>query len=177
MRIFLALLMMMITFAPTLRAEELPPPVPVPHVDLERYAGRWYEIARVPNRFQDQCARDVVAEYQIDEDGRIRVINSCAEEDGKMSRARGVAKIVDQETNARLKVSFVSFLGIRPFWGDYWILGLGDQYEYAVIGTPDRKYGWILARRPDPDPETLEAAWRVVEEQGYDVTRFVRSSR
>lgn len=153
------------------------PPVPVSHVDLQRYVGLWHEIARIPNRFQTQCASDVTAEYEIDEDGRIHVTNSCAEDNGKISRASGIAKVVDTETNARLKVSFVSFLGVRPFWGDYWILGLGNDYEYAVIGTPNRKYGWILARRPDLDPDTMAEIWRIVEAQGYDAADFVQSTR
>ena len=152
------------------------PPVPVARVDLARYVGLWHEIARIPNRFQGHCARDITARYEILKDGRIGVINSCVGKDGKVSQAVGIAKVIDAETNARLKVSFFSILGIRPFWGDYWILGLGDDYEFAVIGTPNRKYGWILARTPHPTPETLEKAWRVLKEQGYAIERFQRSS-
>jgi apolipoprotein D and lipocalin family protein len=148
------------------------PPVPVPRVDPARYAGLWYEIARIPNRFQNPCGANVTARYEIRKNGKIRVINRCDGKDGRVRRAEGIAKFVDPETNARLKVSFVSFLGIRPFWGSYWVLGLGEDYEYAVVGSPDRKYGWILARSPRPDPQVLEAAWRIVREQGYDSTRF-----
>lgn len=185
--IFALIAFLAILLAPPAHAEEaspptpassqpLPPPIPVSRVDLQRYVGTWYEIARIPHRFQNQCVRDVTAQYEIREDGRIRVVNSCVKADGSVSRANGVAKVVDTETNARLKVSFFSILGIRPVWGDYWILGLGDDYEYAVVGNPDRKYGWILARSPHPDPATLEKAWRVVEQQGYDRTKFVISA-
>jgi apolipoprotein D and lipocalin family protein len=152
--------------------EELAPPVPVGHVDLERYAGLWHEVARIPNRFQNRCARDVTAVYEVRDDGRLRVVNRCVNADGRISQAVGIAKVVDTQTNARLKVSFVSFLGFRPFWGDYWILGLGVDYEYAVVGTPDRKYGWILARSAHPDRETLDKARQVLKTQGYDIGRF-----
>jgi apolipoprotein D and lipocalin family protein len=165
-----------VSMGPAARGQGSTPPVPVKQVDLRRYAGLWYEIARIPNRFQKQCVRDVTARYEIALDGRITVTNSCVEADGKTSQASGVAKIVDGETNSRLRVSFVSFLGVRPFWGDYWILGLGDDYEYAVIGGPDRKYGWILARSPHPTAETMEKAWGVVVAQGYDRAKFQVSS-
>lgn len=157
-------------------AEDLAPPVPVAHVDLERYAGLWHEVARIPNRFQNQCARDVTAFYELRDDGRLKVVNRCVDAEGRISEAEGVAKVIDTQTNARLKVSFVSFLGLRPFWGDYWVLGLGVDYDYAVVGTPDRKYGWILARSPRPDRETLGEAWQVLQTQGYDVERFRFSS-
>lgn len=114
----------------------------VAQVDLSRYVGLWHEVAKIPNKFQKQCARGTTAEYTLREDGRITVVNRCIRENGDPDEAKGEAKIVDPATNARLKVSFVSFLGWRPFWGDYWIIGLDDQYQWAVIGTPDRKYGW-----------------------------------
>jgi apolipoprotein D and lipocalin family protein len=151
---------------------ETPPPVPVSHVDLQRYVGTWYELAKIPNRFQKDCSQGTTAEYALREDGRISVVNRCIRPDGTVKKAEGVARVVDAATNARLKVSFVSFLGIRPFWGDYWILGLDADYAYAVVGTPDRKYGWILCRTPDPEPQTLEAIWAVVRGQGYDPEDF-----
>lgn len=147
-------------------------PVPVARVDLERYAGTWYELAKIPNRFQKDCAGGTTATYTLREDGRIDVVNRCRRPDGSFEEARGVAKVVDNATHARLKVSFVSILGIRPFWGDYWILGLGPGYEYAVVGSPDRKYGWVLARSPDPGPEVLERAFDILRRQGYDPAGF-----
>ena len=117
-------------------AEAPGPPTTVDRVDLMRYAGLWYEVARIPNRFQKQCARNVTAEYVLREDGRIDVINRCLRDDGRVDEAKGLARIDDPASNARLKVSFFSILGWRPVWGDYWILGLGDAYEYAVVGSP-----------------------------------------
>lgn len=153
--------------------EELPPPVPVASVDLERYAGLWYEIARIENRFEKQCAHGVTATYTLRDDGKIEVVNRCFKSDGKPDEARGLARVADPPTGSRLEVSFFSILGLRPVWGDYWVLGLGEDYEYSVVGTPDRKYGWVLSRTPELPPETLERIWAIVREQGYDPERFV----
>jgi len=92
-----------------------------------------------------------------------------------VSEARGVAKVVDPATHAKLKVSFVSFLGIRPFWGDYWILDLDPDYRWVVVGTRDRKYGWILARAPELAPDVLEAIRGRIRAQGYDPDAFAPS--
>jgi len=144
----------------------------VDSVDLNKYTGTWYEIAKIPNFFQDHCVKNTTANYKIDEDGDIIVLNSCIDEDGEVDDAEGLAKIVDKESNSKLEVSFVSFFGIRPFWGDYWILGLADDYGYAVIGTPSRKYGWILSRIPIMNDEDLETCFQIFENNGYDRTKF-----
>jgi apolipoprotein D and lipocalin family protein len=141
-------------------------------VDLERYAGRWYEVAKIPNRFQDQCARNTTAEYALREDGRIDVVNRCELADGRSDNAEGIARIVDTDSRARLEVSFVSLLGLQLFWGDYWVLELGPDYGYSVVGTPSRRYGWILARTPDLPEETLKGIYARLAEQGYEPTRF-----
>jgi len=150
-------------------------PVPVASVDLARYSGTWYELARIPNRFQRDCACDVTARYAVRPDGSIDVLNKCRKRDGSYNKVRGEARVVDANTNARLEVSFFSILGLRPVWGDYWILGLGDRYEYAVVGSPDRKYGWILVRRRDLGAETLTRIWDTVRAQGFDPAEFVPS--
>ena len=147
-------------------------PEVVNHVDLSKYAGLWYEIAKIPNRFQKHCVSGTTAQYKIRDDGKIEVINSCIESDGEKDIAEGVAKVVDESTNAKLEVSFVSIFGINLFWGDYWIIGLDDNYEYAVIGTPTRKYGWILARSPKLDELKLKEAYAVLTSQGYNVSEF-----
>jgi apolipoprotein D and lipocalin family protein len=156
----------------TAMAQKPKEPQTVSNVDLERYTGLWYEIAKIPNNFQDQCIGNTTAEYILREDGRIKVINSCLDEDGDIDKAEGVAKVVDKSTNAKLEVSFVSFLGIRPFWGDYWIIGLDDNYEYAVVGSPNRKYGWILARQTQLPEEKLNEAYDILKKNGYDINRF-----
>lgn len=147
-------------------------PQTVPNVDLKRYAGLWYEIAKIPNRFQKSCTGNTTAEYSLRDDGKISVTNSCDEEDGKRNVARGVARIVEASTNSKLEVSFFSILGIRPFWGDYWIIGLDKDYQFAVVGSPDRKYGWILSRTPKLPEVKLNEAWEILKRQGYDPKSF-----
>ncbi|MBN2008890.1 lipocalin family protein [candidate division KSB1 bacterium] len=147
-------------------------PQTVVHVDLTRYAGRWYEIAKIPNRFQRKCSSGTTAEYSLRDDGRIGVINRCQKADGSTTEVQGIAKIVDPDSNARLKVSFVSLLGWHLFWGDYWIIGLDDNYTYAVVGTPNRKYGWILSRTPQLSPEKMTQIQSLIRNQGYNPTDF-----
>lgn len=148
------------------------PPSTVESVDLNRYVGLWYEVAKIPNRFQSMCARRTTARYLIRDDGKIAVINSCVKGNGDIEKADGLAKVADGGANAKLKVSFVRFLGMSLFWGDYWIIGLGDEYEYAVIGNPDRKYGWILSRTPTLDKEKLDEAFAILRDQGYAPEAF-----
>jgi apolipoprotein D and lipocalin family protein len=144
----------------------------VPYVDLSKYTGKWYEISKIPNSFQKGCARNTTAEYKLREDRRIDVINKCIEDDGSVNEAEGLAKVEDEKTNAKLKVSFVSILGIHLFWGDYWIIGLDKNYEYAVVGHPERKYGWILSRTPKLSDEKLQEAFSILKNNGYNPKDF-----
>lgn len=146
----------------------------VQHVDLERYAGSWFEIARFPNRFQRRCIGDVRATYVRRVDGRIDVINSCRSREGRIE-ARGIARITDPKSNAKLKVSFApKILAWLPFvWGDYWIVGLATDYTWAVVGSPNRKYLWILARTPALDESSLEAARAAARDRGFNVARLL----
>jgi apolipoprotein D and lipocalin family protein len=148
------------------------PPTPVAHVDLQRYAGLWYEIGKIPNRFQDQCASGTTAEYTLRSDGTLAVVNRCVDKNGRIDEARGVARVEDRASNARLKVSFVRLLFLRLFWGDYWIIGLGPDYDFAVVGHPTREYGWILARTPRLAPPARAAVDSILRAQGYDPGRF-----
>ncbi|MEJ2545696.1 MAG: lipocalin family protein, partial [Calditrichaceae bacterium] len=120
-------------------------PVTVNYVDLNRYVGVWYEIAKIPNRFQKQCVSNTTATYSMNEDGTIKVINRCLQDDGSEDEAIGEARVVDTTSYAKLEVSFVSIFCVHLFWGDYWIIGLDESYQYAIVGTPSRKYGWILS--------------------------------
>jgi apolipoprotein D and lipocalin family protein len=157
--------------------EDERPVTTVSRVDLKRYVGLWYEIAKIPNRFQKQCARGTTAEYTLREDGRISVVNRCFKEDGVLDEAEGVAKIVDATNSTKLKVSFVSFAGWRPFWGDYWVIGLDDAYEWAIVGSPSRKYGWVLARNPELDEDTMEEIFAIIERNGYERDAFNMSAQ
>ena len=148
------------------------PPKTVDNVDLKKYTGLWYEIARIPNSFQDQCVKGTTAEYTLKDNGEISVINSCINEDGEVDKAEGVARVVDKNSNSKLEVSFFSILGWRPVWGDYWIIGLDENYKWAVIGTPSRKYGWILSRTKELDPHTMNGIFQLLKEQGYNPADF-----
>ena len=153
-------------------AQKANPLKTVQSVDLERYKGLWYEIAKIPNRFQRKCASGTTAQYALRDVGKLDVINRCTTQKGKVIEAKGIARIVDSESNAKLKVSFVKIFGFSLFWGDYWIIGLGEEYEYAIVGTPSRKYGWILSRTPSLNDEKMEQIFNLLREQGYDPDDF-----
>jgi apolipoprotein D and lipocalin family protein len=141
----------------------------VSSVDLSRYVGRWYEIARLPNRFEKKCVDSVTADYALRQDGKIDVINRCRKADGKFTTAKGKAKIVDKTTNAKLKVTF-----FWPFYGNYWILDLGANYEYAVVGDPSRDYLWILSRTPQMDESIYQQLLNRMAERGFDTGKMIR---
>ncbi len=149
----------------------LPPPPTVDHVDLARYVGTWYEIASFPQWFQRGCTA-TTATYTVRADGDIDVVNRCRKgsPDGDEKVATGRARVVDTATNAKLEVSF-----FRPFWGDYWIVDLGDDYRYAVVGHPGRDYLWILSRTPTMAPDLYEAIVQRLAAQGYPTDRLVRT--
>lgn len=149
----------------------------VPAVDLDRYAGDWFEIARYPNRFQRECAADVRASYLRRADGRIDVVNRCARADGSVIEARGIARVADVRTNAALKVRFApAALSFLPFvWGDYWIIGLAGDYSWAVVGSPDRKYLWVLSRTASMSDQAYDAAIATARDNGFDTGRLQRT--
>ena len=147
-------------------------------VDLRAYAGTYYEIARFPNRFQAQCTGEVTATYVLREDGRVDVINRCRTAAGTMTEARGIAKRADQApSSAKLKVRFApAFLSFIPqVWGDYWVLGLGPEYSYAVVGDPSRTYLWILSRTPVMPELSYRQAIEIAASNGYDTSRLVKT--
>lgn len=150
------------------RKDELPV---VPAVDLSRYVGQWYEIARLPNRFQKKCADSVTANYTLRSDGSIKVVNRCRKSSGEFTTATGKAKIVDKKTNAKLRVTF-----FWPFYGKYWILDLGPNYEYAVVGEPGRDYLWILSRAPQMDEALYQQLLAKMQALGFDTTRMIRTA-
>lgn len=153
----------------TTKANSLPPLEVVEQVELERYLGTWYEIASYPQSFQKGCTA-TTATYELRDDGKITVINRCRRGglDAEVDESRGLARVVDDSTNAKLKVSF-----FRPFWGDYWIIDLGEDYEYAVVGHPGRDYLWILAREPTIDPEQYNVITERLEGvHDYDTSRL-----
>lgn len=139
-------------------------PQPAKPVDIERYAGKWFEIARHENRFQKGMDA-VTAEYSLEDDGKVRVLNSGLRQDeDERSEVEGSAIVVDEATNAKLKVSFFG-----PFYtGDYWVLDHGENYDWSIVGEPSGRYLWLLSREARPDPSTLQALLMRVETLGYD---------
>lgn len=149
----------------------LPPLEAVAQVDLARYTGTWYEIARFPQRFQRGCTGST-ATYAPRDDGDIDVLNRCLIDslDGEEKTASGRARVVDRSTNAKLEVSF-----FRPFWGDYWIIDLAEDYSYAVVGHPSRDYLWILSRTAAMAEATYLGIVTRLAAQGYETERLVRT--
>jgi apolipoprotein D and lipocalin family protein len=146
------------------------PPV-VDKVDLERYLGTWYEQAHKPIRVQKGCI-GTTATYSLREDGDIRVVNRCIEDEwgGEEKVAEGKAWVVDKETNARLEVQF-----FWPFSGDYWIVGLDEEYQWAIVGSPDYDYLWLLTRDPVISPERYEDMVARARALGYEVDDLIRT--
>ncbi|VTU23825.1 Outer membrane lipoprotein blc precursor [Variovorax sp. PBS-H4] len=164
--------------APLMRA----PLQVVAPVDLQRYVGLWHEQARLPNRFEKRCAGDVTAEYTLLEDGKLQVLNRCMLSDGSVDESIGIARIAPvtgQPGAGRLEVSFApDWMRWLPFaWGDYWILKLDRDYQVALVGTPDRKYLWVLSRAPRLDDATLQAELDYARSLGFEVDRIERSGR
>jgi apolipoprotein D and lipocalin family protein len=168
--------LMLVTATATASAEK---PQTVDYVNLDRFAGRWYEIARLPNSFQDQCISDVTAEYRQRDDGGLEVINRCRTEDGSMDQARGAARVENEETNAKLKVRFApAWLSWLPAtWVDFWILYRAPDYSVSAVGTPTRKSLWILSRTPDISEETYKKMIKHLAAQGYEVDRLMPTTQ
>ena len=141
----------------------------VPHVELKRYLGKWYEIAHLPFRFENDCT-DITATYSLSNDGNVSVLNECIR-DGKLKQAKGKAKVVDKNTGAKLKVTF-----FWPFSADYWIIDLSENYDYAVVGSPNRQYLWILSRTPQMDDKLFSRLVESVKSKGFNVENLIKTS-
>ena len=149
-------------------APEAPLPT-VASVDVPRYMGRWYEIAKLPNRFQASCASDTVARYRLKDDG-VEVFNQCRHSDGSVDSIRGRATIVPGSAGARLRVSF-----FWPIYGNYWVLSLDPAYETVLVGEPSRQYAWILSRSPGLDDARVQQLLARAQALGFDRTAFIRT--
>lgn len=152
-------------------------PQTVPNVDLGRYAGKWYEIARLPNKFQSQCASNVTADYAVRDDGDLDVVNRCKKTDGKIEEAEGRARVADPVTNAKLDVRFApAWLAWLPnVWSPYWILDLSEDYSVAAVGDPSRDYLWILSRTPQLADSVYDDVVNRMTAQGYDTARLLKT--
>ena len=147
----------------------------VSNLDLGRYLGLWYEIGRLPLKYEDDDARDITAEYSLKEDGKVRVDNRCIDEEGEPVQAVGEA-VPDEEHPGRLRVTFLpAALRWIPFTqADYWVLKIDDEYRRALVGTPDRKNLWLLARTPHVEPEVEDEYLAEAVRQGFDLAQWIR---
>jgi apolipoprotein D and lipocalin family protein len=145
----------------------------VRNVELERYLGRWYEIASYPAWFQKGCV-GATADYSLLDNGKIQVVNRCHKDslDGPLKESKGKAEVVDKATNAKLKVWF-----FWPFKGNYWIIDLSPDYQWAVVGEPSRKYLWILSRTPVMDAAVYQGILARLPEKGYDPDKLKKSEQ
>jgi apolipoprotein D and lipocalin family protein len=167
--------------SPTAKAAGEPLPT-VASVDLPRYVGTWYEIGRLPNVFQRQCLSDTTAQYTARPDGNIDVTNRCrtaGKGDSEWETARGMARIIDPVSKAKLQVSFLpQALRWLPIgWGDYWVLELDPDYRWVMVGEPGLRYLWVLSRTPALPPGTLESLLARARALGFPVEQMLLTSQ
>ena len=155
------------------RADEPPPLQTVSKVDLNRYLGVWHELARYENSFQGPACVNVTAEYTLDEDGDIGVLNTCRNEAGEITdQADGTAYVADKATGAKLRVSF-----FWPIYGNYWIVALADDYSWVIVSEPGRDYLWLLTRARHPGKDVADAMVARAAALGFDTSRLYFSQR
>lgn len=153
-------------------ADITPPPLEaIASLDVPRYMGTWYEVAKYPNWFQKRCIANTSATYAIQPNGMLQVLNRCQKEDGSMSEALGAAKQVGNANSPKLEVRFApAWLSFLPFvWGNYWVIDLDPQYQLAAVSEPSRKYLWILSRTKTVEPKAYEALLQRLKQQGFNL--------
>lgn len=157
--------------------EGVEPLATISSVDVPRYMGRWYEIAKYPNWFQKKCVSDTSAEYALKADGNVQVINRCRMESGEFNEAVGTARQIGGASSPKLKVRFApSWLSFIPFvWGDYWIIDLDANYQLAVVSEPARKYLWVLSRTPKVSPDVYAALLLRLQAKGFDTHKLEKT--
>lgn len=151
----------------------------VEKVELDRYLGVWYEVARKPLSFQNKCDRDVKAIYTLNENGNVVVDNRCVTKDGQTTQSLGEAFVQNPPFNSKLKVSFlpqaIRWLPIGR--GDYWVLKIDPNYQTVLVGGPDRKYLWVLSRDPQVDDEVLNEYLQYAQQLGYDLSDLIHTKQ
>lgn len=147
---------------------------PIASLDVSRYMGTWYEVAKYPNRFQSQCVRNTSAQYQLQKDGSLQVINRCTTADGKSTEAIGAARQVGPAESPKLQVRFApAWLSFLPqVWGDYWVIDLDAQYQLVAVSEPKREFLWVLSRTPKVDAASYDALLKRLQQRGFDLKRI-----
>jgi len=150
-------------------------PRTVPSLDLHRYLGLWYEIARLPERHERADFTDITATYSLNPNGTVRVDNRALNAEGEPEQAVGEGTVIDGSGNAKLEVTFMPD-GLKwiPFTtGDYWVLRIDDNYRTALVGTPNRKHLWLLSRSPTLDATTRRSFLDTAAQEGYDLAELI----
>lgn len=153
-------------------------PTTIPTLDLNRYLGTWYEIARLPMRHEPADYTDISATYSLQADGKVRVQNRALDGKGERQESIGEATPLPGSGNAKLEVTFLPE-GLRwiPFTnGDYWVLRIDEAYRSALVGGPDRKYLWLLSRAADLDAKTRDDFLATARAQGYDLADLIHTT-
>ena len=147
---------------------------PIPTLDVPRYMGVWYEIAKYPNRFQRQCVGATTATYSLMGDGTVQVANRCRTASGEMTEAIGAARQVGPATSPKLEVRFApAWLSFLPFvWANYWVIDLDERYQLVAVSEPTREYLWVLSRTPQVDPSAYQALLGRLSKMGFDVSKL-----
>jgi apolipoprotein D and lipocalin family protein len=162
-------------------AQTSPAPLPavttIAALDVPRYMGTWYEIAKFPNRFQAKCAANTRAQYLVQTDGSVQVLNSCTTTEGNPTKALGRAQQIGAANSPKLKVRFApEWLSWLPLvWGDYWVIDLDADYQLAAVSDAKRKYLWVLSRTPQLSPQAYEALLERLKAQHFDVQKLDRT--
>ena len=150
---------------------------PIQSLNVPRYMGTWYEIAKYPNFFQRKCASNTVAQYSTQADGTVRVFNSCKQEDGKVIDALGQARQIGEATSPKLEVRFApAWLSFLPFvWGNYWVIDIDTDYQLVAVSEPKREYLWILSRTPEVSAKAYDELLARLGKSGFDLKRLEKS--
>ena len=148
-------------------------------LDVPRYLGTWYEIAKFPNWFQKKCVSNTKAVYTAKSDGNLRVLNSCRTTSGETSEAEGLARQIGPKDSPKLEVRFApEWLSFLPMvWGDYWVIDLDSQYQVAAVSDPRREYLWVLSRTPQLDPKVYDDLLQRLKQQQFDIQKLERTSQ
>ena len=178
----IAIVLYVAASAPEARAAEpltpaAQPVLPIASLEVARYLGTWFEIAKYPNRFQKKCLSNTTAEYTALGNGRLQVVNRCRVAGGETIEAVGEARQLGAATSPKLEVRFApAWLSFLPWvWGNYWVIALDDKYQLAAVSEPTRETLWVLARTPQVDVASYNALLARLQQQGFDVQKLERT--
>lgn len=151
----------------------------IERLDVARYLGSWYEIAKYPNRFQRQCVADTQALYRQRDDGQLDVVNRCRQANGEMTEAVGRARQIGAADSPKLEVRFApAWLSWLPMvWGNYWVIDLDPAYQLVAVSEPKREYLWILSRTPAVNAAAYQALLGRLQQKGFDLSKLEKSAQ